>query len=89
MFNGRASKADKVLLTSYEISKLIAKAGKPHNIGESLILPAVSVVISTVMNQSLHEITQTIPLSNPSVSRHVDEMADDAEKQLVAGRTAS
>jgi hypothetical protein len=84
MFNERAPKVDKGLLASYEISKLIAKAGKPHNIGESLILPAVSVVISTVMNQSVHEITQTIPLSNSSVSRRIDEMADDVEKQLVA-----
>jgi hypothetical protein len=36
------------------------------------------------MNQSVHEITQTIPLSNSSVWRRIDEMADDVEKQLVA-----
>jgi hypothetical protein len=57
MFNERAPTVDKGLLASYEISELTAKPGKPHNIGESLILPAVSVVISTVKNQSVHKIT--------------------------------
>jgi hypothetical protein len=36
------------------------------------------------MNQSVHEITQTIPLSNSTVSRRIDEMTDDVERQLVA-----
>jgi hypothetical protein len=36
------------------------------------------------MNQSVHEITQIIPLSSLSVSRRIDEMANDVEKQLVA-----
>jgi hypothetical protein len=34
MFNEKAPNVDKSLLAFYEISKLIAKAGKPHNIGE-------------------------------------------------------
>lgn len=72
MFRQRAAKADKGLLVFYEISKLIAKAGKPHNFGESLILPAVSVLISIVMYKSAPEITKGIPFSNSSVSSHID-----------------
>lgn len=41
-------------------------------------------VISTVMNQNALEITQVIPLSNSSVARRIDEMADDLNKQLSA-----
>ncbi|XP_076324343.1 SCAN domain-containing protein 3-like [Tachypleus tridentatus] len=65
------------LLASYEISKIIAKAGKPHNVGETVILPAVSVIISSVMKQNASEITNSIPLS-------IDEVAEDVDKQLIA-----
>ncbi|XP_076045804.1 zinc finger MYM-type protein 6-like [Oratosquilla oratoria] len=62
---------------------LIAKAAKPQTIGESLIMPAVVIVLSTVMKQSPQEVTSVIPLSNSSVSRRIDEMAADVESQLV------
>ncbi|KAK2701998.1 hypothetical protein QYM36_019385 [Artemia franciscana] len=71
-------------LASYEISKIIVKAGKPHNIGKTVILPAVSAIISSVVKQNAIEITNSIPLSNSSVSRRIDEMVEDVEKQLIA-----
>ncbi|XP_076347943.1 zinc finger BED domain-containing protein 5-like [Tachypleus tridentatus] len=79
MLSERATTVDKDFLTSYEISNSIAKAGKPHNIGECIGV----CVISTAVNQSGHEITQVIPFSNLSVLKRIDEMADDLEKQLV------
>ncbi|XP_076322021.1 zinc finger BED domain-containing protein 5-like [Tachypleus tridentatus] len=84
LFNNKVCKMSDGLLASYEISKIIAKAGKPHNVGETVILPAVSVIISSVMKQNASEITNCIPLSNSSVSRRIDEMAEDVEKQLIA-----
>ncbi|XP_076065258.1 protein FAM200C-like [Oratosquilla oratoria] len=75
------AKIDRGMLASYKISNLIVKAGKPHNIGESLIMPAVAIVILTVMKQSPQEVT--IPLSNSSVLRRIDEMAADVESQLM------
>ncbi|XP_076348271.1 SCAN domain-containing protein 3-like [Tachypleus tridentatus] len=84
LFNSKVCKMSDGLLASYEISKIIAKAGKPHNVGETVILPAVSVIISSVMKQNASEITNSIPLSNSSVSRRIDEMAEDVEKQLIA-----
>lgn len=41
---------DDGLRASYNISLLIAKAGKPHTIGEELIIPAVKEVIETVLH---------------------------------------
>ena len=41
MFTSASKNSDDSLKTSYNISLLIAKAGKPHTIGEELILPAV------------------------------------------------
>ncbi|XP_076372972.1 zinc finger BED domain-containing protein 5-like [Tachypleus tridentatus] len=84
LFNNKVCKMSDGLLASYEISKIIAKAGKPHNVGETVILPAVSVIISSVMKQNGSEITNSIPSSNSSVSRRIDEMAEDVEKQLIA-----
>ena len=84
MFSSQARKVSNDLLASYEISDIIAKAGKPHNIGETVILPAVSVIISSVMKQNASEIINSISLSNSSVFRRIDEMAEDIEKQLIA-----
>ena len=84
IFTKQGQKKDKGLLASYEIAKIIAKAGKPHNLGTTVILPAMSVVLSTVMNQNAQHILNDIPLSNSSVSRRIDEMSWDVEAQLVS-----
>ena len=83
MFKKGNTKSKDGMLASYNISKLIAKDGKPHSIGETLILPAISEVISTVMNQNAAEILRSIPLSNDTVARRIDEMASDVEIQLI------
>lgn len=67
---------DRGSIASYKISKLTAMEGKPHIVGESLILLAVFVVITTVMNQNACEIIEPIPFSNSSVSRHIFQIAE-------------
>ena len=52
------------LRASYNISVLIARKGKPHNIREELIIPAVKEVIQTVMHKSPQQIICSIPLSH-------------------------
>ena len=50
------------LLASYNISLLIAKAGKPHTIGEDLIMPVVYEVLKTVVHHSTpDQIIKSIP----------------------------
>ena len=82
MFNKVQNKNADGLIASYNISLLIAKCGKPHTIGEMLILPAISEAISTVMHQDASSVVKSIPLSNNSVSRRIDEMALNVEQQL-------
>lgn len=54
MFSTTLKQDDDGLRASYNISLLIPKSGKPHTIGEELILPAISEVINTVnINQLL------------------------------------
>jgi len=64
-----------------DISLLIANAGKPHTIGEELILPAIKEVINTVLHKPASDIIRKIPLSNNSVQR-IDEMGEDVENSL-------
>ena len=81
MFTSSSKNSDDGLKASY-ISLLIAKAGKPHTIGEELILPAVKEVIKTVLHKSPEQVIKPIPLSDNSVQRRVDKMAENVEETL-------
>ena len=82
MFTFSSKNSDDGLKASYNISLLIAKAGKPHTIGEELILPAVKEVIKTVLHKSPEQVIKSIPLSDNSVQRRVDKMAENVEETL-------
>ena len=76
-------KVDNRLICSYNIAKLIAKSGSPHSIREQLLLPVVEKVLHTVVHHSSpHAITKSIPLSDDTVQRRIDEMAEDIKESL-------
>lgn len=81
LFESSTKQGNDGLQASY-ISLLIAKAGKLYTIGEELILPAIKEVINTVLHKPASDIIRKIPLSNNSVQRRIDEMAEDVEKLL-------
>lgn len=83
LFKSQTTLTDAGLQASYEIASLIAKNGKPHTIGESLIIPAIEVVMKTMLKKDSHEVISNLPLSNNSVSRRINEMACDVEQQLI------
>ncbi|CAH1990840.1 unnamed protein product [Acanthoscelides obtectus] len=70
MFASTSQRNDYGLRTSYNISLLIAKSGKPHTIGEKLILPAVEEILKTVLHKPASDSIKRIPLSNNTVERH-------------------
>ncbi|XP_072401045.1 SCAN domain-containing protein 3-like, partial [Diabrotica undecimpunctata] len=82
IFSAVSKQDDDGLRASYNISLLIAKSGKPHTIGEELILPAVSEVLRTVLHQPASAIIKKIPLSNNTVQRQIDGMSEDVERSL-------
>lgn len=75
LFSVVSKQDDNGLHASYNISLLIAKSGKPHTIGEDLILPAISEVIRTVLHKPASDIIKKICLSNNTVQRRIYEMA--------------
>ncbi|CAH2009715.1 unnamed protein product [Acanthoscelides obtectus] len=82
MFASTSQRNDDGFRASYNISLLIAKSGKPHTIGEKLILPAVEEVLKTVLHKPASDIIKRIPLSNNTVERRIDEMSSDIERFL-------
>ncbi|CAH2006697.1 unnamed protein product [Acanthoscelides obtectus] len=82
MFASTSQRNDDGLRASYNISLLIAKSGKPHTIGEKLILLAVEEDLKTVLHKPASDIIKRIPLSNNTVERRIDGMSSDIESFL-------
>ncbi|GFS74687.1 SCAN domain-containing protein 3 [Trichonephila clavipes] len=61
---------------------LHARCKKPHTIAEELILPAAIEIIETMFGDNFAKKLQSIPLSNDTVSRRIDDIAEDVEEQL-------
>ncbi|CAL9694137.1 unnamed protein product [Knipowitschia caucasica] len=68
---------------SYRVSKLIAQTGKPHTIGEDLILPAAKEMVNMVIGENAANKLNVISLSDNTVKRRIDDMAEDVLNQLV------
>ena len=72
----------KTLKVSYIVSEMIAKVGKPHAIAERLVKPAMLICAKELLGEQAANILQKIPLSNDTVKRMQDEMAENLEEQL-------
>ena len=62
---------------------MIAKMGKPHMIAERLVKPAMLICDKELRGEQAASILEKIPLSNDTIKRKQDEMAENLEKQLV------
>nr|XP_022903606.1 SCAN domain-containing protein 3-like [Onthophagus taurus] len=71
------------IIVSFKVCQLIAQKGKPHTIAEDFILPAAKIMVSAIIgDQAAKEITQ-IPLSNNTVQRRIQSMAENIKDQLM------
>ncbi|XP_065674035.1 zinc finger BED domain-containing protein 5-like [Hydra vulgaris] len=82
LFTAHNVNINRTLEASYQISLLIAKSGKNHIIREQLIKPSISTFVKTVFGKDDQDV-KTMPLSNNTVSRRIDEMSKDVEIQLI------
>lgn len=74
---------EKAMHASYHISLRIAKAGKPHTIGESSVLPVIKDAVGVMFSDKSSKEVETIPLSNSTVARRIDEMSQWVEEVLI------
>ncbi|GFX76814.1 zinc finger BED domain-containing protein 5 [Trichonephila clavipes] len=73
---------EKALLTSYKVSYKISRCKKLHTIAEETILSAAIEIVETMFGDNFAEEMKSIPLSNDTVSRRIDDIAEDVEQQL-------
>lgn len=70
-------------LASYKLAYRIAKSKKPYSIGESLVLPAAKEIVSVLFGDEMARKVSSIPASNDTIERRVNDIADFTEETLV------
>ncbi|XP_078503770.1 zinc finger BED domain-containing protein 5-like [Lissotriton helveticus] len=74
---------ENALKASYEVSMLIAKAGKPHTIAEELIVPAAKAMVTAMVGEKAAKDLHLEPLSNNTVKKRIDNISDNIKEQLI------
>lgn len=78
-----------ILTASYEVAYLIAKQGKPHTIGETLVKPAALKMANLILGTAAEGKLSQIPLSNDTVSDRIEDMSKGILAQVVADLISS
>ncbi|GFY74788.1 SCAN domain-containing protein 3 [Trichonephila inaurata madagascariensis] len=76
------SEQENALRASYLVANRIAKTKKTFTIGEELILPATKDICRELLGEAAVEKIAHVPLSSDTVTRRVEEIAEDIEAQL-------
>ncbi|XP_050054124.1 zinc finger BED domain-containing protein 5-like [Aphis gossypii] len=66
------------------VSYRIAQAGKAHTIAESLIKPCVTDIVSCMLDEKTAKKINTIPLSNDTVRRRINDISDHIKSELIS-----
>ena len=74
---------DKPILTaSYEVAYLIAKQGKPHIIGETLVKPGAMQLAKIKLGKEVGNKLSLVPLSNDVVKSRINDISEDILSQI-------
>ena len=71
------------LRASFLVANCIATAKKPFTIGEELILPAAKDICRELLGGAAVQKVACVPLSASTITRRIDEIAEDIEAQLL------
>lgn len=74
---------ESALLASYKVAYRVAKAGKPHTIAEDLILPSALDMVEIMVGKQEANKLKNIPLSDNTISRRINDIANDIQEQVV------
>ena len=72
------------LRASFDVALRIAKAKKPHTIAEDLILPCAIDIVRSVCGETLANNVRSVPLSNNTIGRRIEDMSADIREQLIS-----
>lgn len=79
----QASIPGNALLSSFKVAYRVAKCKKPHTIAEELILPAAVDMVNIMIGESAGKLISKVPLSNNTISRRIQHIAEDLNDQLI------
>ena len=74
---------EKSLKASYLVSLRIAKTAQPHTIAERSILPAAKDLVENLIAEAQARKLDKVPVSNNTVCRRIQDMADYSKSHLV------
>ena len=72
-----------VLRLLFLVTNHIAKAKKPFTVCEELILPAAKDICHEHLGEAAFQKVVHVPLSASTITRQIDEIAEDIEAQLL------
>ncbi|XP_068122103.1 zinc finger MYM-type protein 6-like [Hyperolius riggenbachi] len=70
------------LQASFDIAHMVAKTKKTHTVAESLIIPDAVRIAEIMFGKAEVDKIKTIPHSNDTISRRIEDMGDDIIKQI-------
>jgi hypothetical protein len=78
-----ATIAEKEQVTSFKVAEMIAMKMHPHTIAEDLISPACKEIVKSMLGEGAEKEISVIPLSNDTISRRIDDMSSDIQRNVV------
>ena len=75
-------KPEKGLIAGYKIAQLLAKRKKPHTEAESVIAPALALVVETILGPYPAEKVMRVSLSNDTISYSIEDLSLDLQDQI-------
>lgn len=76
--------SDKAQIASYKVAELIALKQKPHDIAESLILPACLEIVKIMFGNEAQRDVLKIPVSDDTIKRRIIDMSGFIENAVTA-----
>lgn len=73
---------EKGLIASYKVAQLIAQRKKAHTDAESIIAPAVAIIVESMLGPEAAAKVKTVPLSDDTMSRRIQDISTDLQHQV-------
>ena len=73
---------EKGLIASYKVAHLLAKRKKAHTEAETVIAPALAIIVETVLGTEAAEKVKKVPLSNDTIARRIEDLSSDLKDQI-------
>lgn len=77
------SHINSALWASYKVALPVAKSKTPYTIAETLVKDCIKEVCLEMLGESAAKKVAQVPLSNDTIARRIQELANDMEDQLI------